>query len=235
MMNKIIKKETKNEKQKRNEKERTSVTSVYEDGYFLSKPLISVKEFNRKQIRKENLRWVVTNLNYQAIQATAVMVNFTLPTTYGNQNGSRTGDSVHLEGLDIYALFNYESLVVISPSTVRAIIIQSIAENDTFSAAEILENGGSGALDVASQIQPLANGHLFNVLYDKIFHLNAYGANGQVFERIKLDLPIKNINFAQGSANLQSGGFVQMLLISDSAAAPHPSILMSARTWYTSV
>lgn len=214
------------------EKRRDESLAVVQSGYNLIKPLLSTKEFNRKEFRGQRLRWIETNLNYQAVQSTAAVVNFALPTAYGSNNGTRIGDSIHVQGLEINMMLQYESLVVIAPSMTRVIIVQSLSKTTNFTAAEILENGPTGVLDIASHIQPFANGHTFHILYDKIFCTNPYGSNGMIFERIKLKNPIVKLEFSQGTNALQSPGAFTMLLISDSAAAPHPSILFSGRMWY---
>jgi hypothetical protein len=208
--------------------------STYQSGYNLTKPVFSSHEFNRKDIAGQRLRYATTNLNAQAVSSTAIVPIFTLPQAQGSQEGQRTGDSISLKGLEINMLMNYETLAVIAPSSIRFIIIQVIAASAPLTAPQILDVGSSASIDLTSLYIPFARGKAFHVLYDKIFHMNPYGNAGQIFERLKLAPKIGKLSFLPGTVNLETGGFYQMLLISDSNAVPHPTISLSARTWYLS-
>lgn len=233
--NNLKRNNNKNKKSTMSDEElRNEATSTYASGYNLIRPKLSSQNFNNRDSLGQRLRYTITNLSAQAVQSTAIVPTFAIPTVYGTNNGTRVGDLVRLEGLEIQMLLNYESIVVISPVSIRLMIIQLKSVTAALAANNILDLGSSGSIDITSMTMPFSEGKTFHTLYDKVFHLNAYGADGQVYERIKLKSIVKDLAFASGTAFPETGGVFQMLLISDSAAAPHPSINLASRMWYSS-
>jgi hypothetical protein len=214
----------------------TDSIATYDNGFFLEPIKYCPTEFNKKFYKGESLRYAPTRVNGVSVQATWQTAIFTLPSTQGSAEGQRVGDEVALRGLEFYNSTFYETVVTPQPVSVRLVIVQVKNATAALAVTDVFDTGTDGVnFDITSMFRPFSKDKAFEVLYDKVYVANPYGNAGVLYDKNKLKGAMTKITFFPNSTNLLSPGFYQYFLVSDSAAAPHPTFWMVSYLWYNSV
>lgn len=185
--------------------------------------------------RKSELKYIVANSAPSSI-TTTVGINTIMSIAVGQTDSTRIGDKVILTKIEGRMHFTNTGDAT---NFVRVILFQW-KESTVPTAADILLAGSSGTQDVGSLYAHDTRSQ-FKILYDKILRLvgNAAAATTPNTDLSILVLhPIifgkkllPNIQFIAGSSTVCYNS-VYLLTVSDSTAAPHPSIYSSYKLNY---
>jgi hypothetical protein len=155
-----------------------------------------------------------------------------LPITQGVANGQRTGDEVEVLSIECRRLYQYGDAV---GNIVRFILFQTSGSGASLSGiSSVLSNGGSSVPDVTSHVIPFYGGNYIRVIHDEAINTCESSSKNLVYRYDKWDPAVKIIPFQPGSVNVFNG-VLYLLLVSDSAITPSPTLEYSFRVWYRDV
>jgi len=144
---------------------------------------------------------------------------------------NRTGDQIHLEKIEINWQGYANSIDI--QNTFRVIIFQMVGASVP-TAATVLQNGASGAIDDTSLLQAYCDPKVLRILSDEWIPSCYTGSNSVVVRRHVFKPKISLLPFAPGSTFLEAGQ-IYVLAFSDSGIAPNPIFNFTARSWFKDI
>jgi len=190
-----------------------------------------VDKETRRAVRKmQPLKYIDTP--FRSFPTTlGTFINLNLPGVQGTANGTRTGDEIELDRIEVrdYQLYGDTPVNVI-----RAIYFQSKGNTPISSSGLILANDYSGAPGITSQYQSFIEKTGISILKDKTTVMCSAGQNAIVTSHWVMKPSIKKIVFDSGGSTT-SNGQTQLYLVSDSNIIPNPAYVADVRIYYRDV
>jgi hypothetical protein len=177
-----------------------------------------VKSTENQKQRNQTLKWFDGSLSGNLTTASTFAVWTNL--SPGTGNLQRIGNKIHILGLSIRGSF----VLGDTTNVIRMLFFKWNMNNnsDTPSASEVL----SETTDPMSNIVPLKPSR-FKILHDSFYQLDTSHVVRTFHEEVKLDY---DITYDPTTNN--GIGQVYSLLISDSAAVPHPTYDLNVQVRY---
>jgi len=146
--------------------------------------------------------------------------------TQGDGDSNRTGDQITNTSLEL-------RLQVVTGDTsnlLRIIVFRWLPSDSTAPVVtSILQGVSSTNAPLSALNRDNYRGRLFDVLMDKLFSLDTYNPTALISEKIRLNAQAKIAYTAAGTTGM---GKLYILLVSDSAAAAHPTVQYDSRLNY---
>lgn len=188
----------------------------------------AVKRFVKRQFKKRIERKFVTTDGADNPWTTRQIHKLTMPTVGTGDAGNRIGDRIRLTSIDMrYTLIHSDGT-----NFTRLIFFQwkPDANNYAPQVGDILPTGIS---DMNVPVKhDLAKGGQLNVLYDKVHAQSETGSTAAIFRKKFFTRGFgRDVQFTNGATT--GTNQLYLLTVSDSAAAPHPTLDYRFRVNYT--
>lgn len=198
---------------------------------YKKKPMkwVASKRYVRTQLAKENeMKYFDTNDAFAVSDVSTIRQLSNI--AQGTTDTSRVGDEVAMK----FLRFKYTVKTEGDRYNLLRVIVFQWYTHSTYrvpTIAEILQSTANSYAIHSPYIHDYR--HSFGVLYDKV-HRMVYDADNEamiVNKKVPLKYAKKNIHFEAGTTD--GANKLYLLVVSDSAAVNHPSILYYTRLWYT--
>lgn len=190
---------------------------------------LATKSFVRKQIHKDDeTKYFETSTVAQAIDFNGVTTDLTnIP--QGQTDGTRIGDKIRLRGIRLQFILN----IADTTQNVRIMIVQYKGNTQiaATSISQVLVPTTLGTVNapIANRVWDMTN--QFSILYDKLYTLtNVSTPIIHVRKKVGIKYAKREINFYQ--ALTTGSNKIYLMMVSDSGAAPHPTIQYQMRVMY---
>lgn len=195
--------------------------------------------FNGRQKRRNRLRGMQVYVEVKYFDSnttagqqygTAGLLSDVSAITQAVGGSSRIGDQVDLIRLDIRGTLYQQGT---NPYSVTRLIVFQQFPVTTPTLATLLDPGVSGAADYTSMYNHDGR-HLFEILHDSTYHMEATTGTGSSMARFDLSLPLKGriSNYAAAATTGDSHLYV-LLLGSNAAGANGQLVSMTNRLFYS--
>lgn len=195
----------------------------------------NAKTLNKKQkqqvkdmmLSNTELKYMMFYVNAAGPNATAVVTpSTTIP--QGDAQGERIGDSLRFH----HAILRGNVTCADSTNVVRVIFFLWRPNSALAApvAADLLDLGPAGIIDVLSQHNYLKR-DLYKIIFDKVYDLTLSGYNRVIDFNEKIQ--IKGRSDYGTSAGGNATNTIYVLYLSDSAAAPNPTLNLNLQTFYS--
>lgn len=190
----------------------------------LNKPTVASKQYVKRQIRKQQeLKYYSNSGNVTVDYSGAVYPLTNIP--QGDSDTARDGDAFIPTSIQL----RYNVTVADATNLVRVMVVRynNYISGD-ISVNSVLQTIGSFEAPITAY--SFDNRQNFTVIYDKCHALDTYNS----IQSVDLSLPLakKTVQYAAASSTAGTNRY-WLLVISDSAAATHPSIKYYIRVQFT--
>lgn len=191
---------------------------------------LATKAYVKREIHKDDeTKYLETATTGLAVDWNGTVTDLSV-IAQGTTDGQRIGDKVRIRGLRLHMIMN----IADNTQNVRVMIVQfrgntQIAGAPTVAQVLVPTTLGTINAPIANRVWDLTQ--QFNVLYDKLY---TYESVSKPVLHVRRTISIKYakrlMSFYQ--AGTTGANKLYLMLISDSGAAPHPSIQFQIRLMY---